>query len=182
MMKRILFIVIVLSSVLNSQAQEIGFLGGISKLGINQPIAQPLYGFTLGADLHKFFNLEAKFFYSQRMRNSLTQADYITMSLQPKLGYFGKKWGAYFSPALALNPTLDHSNTQNHTYLSTTLGIGVQRKIGQHLIADIQFANDFGMTGGYFNNNAYTRYNGPIFFIGLKMNLGSLRKLVPVPD
>jgi hypothetical protein len=86
----------------------------------------------------------------------------------PKIGYIAEKAGIYYSPGLSLNPTLHHSNPENHTYLSTIQSIGGQINIIPEIIVDLKVGYDFGLTGAYFDKGSYQKYSGVIILMGLK--------------
>lgn len=151
-----------------TKAQEIGFLTGVTKQGVNPERFEPLYGFTIGANFNKVFSLETALYYSQRSIGGTVQADYFSFVAMPKIGYFTKKAGIYYAPGLVLNPTLHHSNIENHTYLSTIQSIGGQVNIIPEIIMDLKIGYDFGLTGAYFENGAYKKYSGAIIFLGIK--------------
>lgn len=172
---KILFWVFLLS-VSFAKAQEIGYITGVNKLGISPSSYQPIYGFSIGAMVHKYVNIETNMYYSQRSIGAVPLADYLSFVLMPKIGNFNSKLSVFYGPGFAINPTLNHSATQNHTYVSMLQTIGVQLAIGKHLIADAKIGQDVGLTGGYFKNNEWTKYSGPIVMLGLKLNLGPLIK------
>lgn len=148
--------------------QEIGYVSGINKIGINPNSIQPLYGFSIGTKLSKYFAFETNLFYSQRTIEDVTQADYLTFMAIPKLGFFTQNYGIYYAPTLSFNPTLYHSNIKNHTYLSTNQMVGGQIKLGGKIIADIKMGYHYGLTGAYFDNGSYKIYNGFEVLLGLK--------------
>lgn len=149
-------------------AQELGYVAGINKLGIQPINYQPLYGFSIGAPVSKYFAIETNLFYSQRTINGITQADYLSFMAIPKIGYFNKKLGFYFAPSLSLNPTLYHSNVKNHTYLSTNQMLGSQINLNSKIIMDFKVGYHLGLTGAYFENGMYKYYNGIEILLGLK--------------
>jgi hypothetical protein len=154
---------------LNSiKSQELGYVGGFNKIGIQPSIYQPLYGFSIGSNVSKFFSIETNLFYSQRTINGTTQADYLSFIAIPKIGYFNKKFGVYFAPSLSLNPTLYHSNIKNHTYLSTNQSVGGQINLSKKIIIDLKGGYHFGLTGAYFENGMYKNYKGIEILLGLK--------------
>jgi hypothetical protein len=158
------------------KAQEIGYITGVNRLGISPSLFQPIYGISIGAKVHKYVNIETNMYYSQRSIGSSPLADYLSFVLMPKIGNFNNKFSVFYGPGFAINPTLNHSATQNHTYVSTLQTIGVQLAIGKHLIADAKIGQDIGLTGGYYANNEWTKYSGPIAILGLKLNLGPMSK------
>ena len=169
--RRLIYLVSIflISGVLN--AQEIGYLAGVTKQGINPERFEPLYGFTIGKRINKVVSIETAFYYSQRSVGSVIQADYLSFVAMPKIGYFTKKAGIYYAPGLVLNPTLHHSNVENHTYLSTIQSIGGQINIIPEIIMDIKIGYDFGLTGAYIESGNYQKYSGAIIFLGLKYDL-----------
>ncbi len=172
MIKSHLRIYLVIITFLNNaqlaESQEIGYVTGVNKIGINPNSFQPIYGFTIGSKLNKYFYIETSMFYSQRSKGSIIQADYLSFIAFPEVGYFENKWGVFYSPAISLNPTLYHSNIKNHTYLSSIQTIGGQINLGKKIIANLKLGYDYGLTGAYYENNTYQRYNGPVVFLGLK--------------
>jgi hypothetical protein len=154
-------------------AQEIGYNLGINRLGIQAASFQPVYGFSIGYKLNKYLALETNLLYSQRTRGNMVQSDYLSFVVMPKLGYFKKKFGLYYGPSLLLNPSLDHSNNQNHTYFSTFQSIGTQVNLRPELIIDAKFGYDLGLTGGFFDNGKYQNYNGLMFLVGMKLKLNT---------
>lgn len=151
--------------------QELGFTTGISKEGIDAQKFQPLYGFTLGKKLNRFFALEAYCIYSQRTIKAEVQADYVSFILMPKVGYFTKRAGIYYAPALALNPTLHHSNIENHTYLSAIQAAGLQVNITSTILIDAKCGYDSGLTKAYLTANGYQKYKGIIMLASVKFDL-----------
>lgn len=161
---------------LNGLAQEVGYNVGINKTGINPGLFQPVYGISIGYRFNSVFAVETNCFYSQRTIGNAVQADYLSFMAMPKLGYFGKNLGLYFAPALLLNPTLYHSNIENHTYLSTLQSIGAEWRTGKKLCLDVKLGYDFGLSGAYFENSAYKTYNGPLLLLGMKLVLDQKSK------
>ncbi len=172
-MKKIILSLFVLA-ICCCRGQEIGYLSGVNRIGIDPTRFQPLYGFTVGAKFHKAMAVETALFYSQRSYRDVIQADYFTFMAMLKLGYFGKKAGVYYCPGISLNPTLYHSNIKNHTYLSHIQAVGGQIDITPRMLADIKLGYDIGLTGAYFDNGAYSKYSGPVLMAGLKFRLGKI--------
>lgn len=156
---------------LSSNAQEIGYLGGISKMGISPTSFQPLYGFSVSKVFSKYLAAETNCFYSQRLLNDIPQADYLSFSAMPQIGWFDKDkgYGVYFGPALVLNPCLYHSNLENHTYLSAYLSAGVRKQLVKKVNLDLRAGYDLGLTGAYYNNG-YSKYKGLMFQAGIKFD------------
>lgn len=171
MKKYILLIALVVSG-LSVKAQELGYLSGFNKLGYNPQQFQPLYGFSLGKKFSKYFVLESALFYSQRSYNSDIQADYFTFMALPQFGLFKEKWGVYACPSVSLNPTLHHSNIQNHTYVSAGAGVGARILLFKKVWGDGRLLYDKGLSGAYFENGSYKNYNGIQIHLGLKFDLG----------
>ena len=95
MKKRIAyFLVFILGSICCS-AQELGYVTGVSKIGIDAGTYQPLYGFSLGQSFSKYVAIESSLIYSQRTIVSTVQADYFSFILQPKVGFWGKRIGIF---------------------------------------------------------------------------------------
>jgi hypothetical protein len=168
--KKSLVILLLLLS-MHCRSQEIGYLTGVSRLGINPTRFQPLYGFSIGGKINKYIALETALFYSQRSIGAIIQADYFSFLAMPKIGYFGKKAGIYYCPGVSLNPTLEHSNIENHTYFSHLQAAGGEINITPKIIADIKVGYDIGLTGAYFENGIYRKYSGPVLFLGLKLKV-----------
>jgi hypothetical protein len=166
-----IFAFIVLTTFISSNAQEIGYIGGVSKLGISPASFQPLYGFSVSKVFSKYLAAETNCFYSQRLLNDIPQADYLSFSAMPQVGWFDKDkgYGVYFGPALVLNPCLYHSNLENHTYLSTYLSAGIRKKIVKKVYLDARAGYDMGLTGAYYNNG-YSKYSGLMFQAGIKFD------------
>lgn len=166
-----IIMMLAITSVLVSKAQEIGYIGGISKLGISPSSFQPLYGFSVSKVFSKYLAAETNCFYSQRLLNDMPQADYLSFSAMPQLGWFDKDkgYGMYFGPALVLNPCLYHSNLENHTYLSAYLSAGFRKKIVKKVYLDARAGYDIGLTGGYYNNG-YSKYSGLMIQAGIKFD------------
>ncbi len=156
-----------------SKSQELGYLGGVSKLGYNQTSFQPLYGFSIGKVFNKHIAVETNLFYSQRQVGVTTQADYFTFSLMPQFGIFNqeKKFGVYAASSVSLNPCLYHSNNENHTYLSAGFFVGGRYQVVKKIIADVRVGYDYGLTGAYYVNNTYYIYKGVSAQLGLKFDL-----------
>lgn len=151
-------------------AQELGYVIGVNKIGIHPGSFQPLYGMSLSKVYSKFLALETSCFYSQRLLDQTPQADYLSFSLTPQLGYFDKNYGVYLAPALMLNPTLYHSNLENHTYLSSYIAIGGRKRLAKKIILDVRAGYDIGLTGGYYLNG-YSKYSGAMLQVALKFDL-----------
>lgn len=164
-----LFIVLIINFIYsNVSAQEIGYVGGVNRIGIEPSSFQPIYGFSIGSKVSKYFAIETNMFYSQRTIKGTTQADYLSFVAFPKLGFFTQRVGVFYSPALSLNPTLYHSNIKNHTYLSTIQSVGCQINLGRKIIVDFKLGYHYGLTGAYFENGAYQNYKGVEILFGLK--------------
>ncbi len=159
--------------VFNLNGQELGYIGGINKIGINPNSFQPIYGFSIGMKINKHVAIETNLFYSQRTIESTNQADYLSFVLFPKVGFFTQRVGIFYAPGLSLNPTLYHSNIKNHTYLSTIQAIGTQFNFGRKIIADLKVGYDYGLTGAYFENGAYKKYQGLAILFGIKCLFGN---------
>lgn len=172
-MKKHLILFTLLVSGIALKAQELGYLSGVNKLGYNPQQFQPLYGFSIGKKLNNWFVLESALFYSQRSYNNDIQADYFTFMLMPQFGLFKSKWGVYAGPTASLNPTLHHSNIQNHTYVSAGLGAGARLMVLKNIWIDGRVMYDKGLTGAYFDNGAYKNYNGIQIHLGLKFVLNA---------
>lgn len=149
-------------------SQELGYVTGVNRLGIEPNSFQPIFGFSLGTKWTKNFEFETNLYYSQRTINGVTQADYISFAAFPKIGFFTQKAGIYYAPGIALNPTLYHSNIKNHTYLSTVQAFGGQISLGKKLFLDLKLAYNKGLTGAYFDNGKYRYYNGLEVLAGIK--------------
>lgn len=164
-------LMLLMTASFTSKAQEIGYVGGISKLGISPASFQPLYGFSVSKVFSNYIAVETNCFYSQRLLNDIPQADYLSFSAMPQLGWFDKDkgYGVYFGPALVLNPCLYHSNLENHTYLSAYLSAGLRKKIVKKVYLDARAGYDMGLTGGYYNNG-YSKYSGLMFQAGIKFD------------
>ena len=168
-------IISILSGVLSikASAQELGYNIGLNQLGIQAQSTQPLYGFSIGYQLNKHIGIETNLIYSQRTYGSKIQSDYFSFVLMPKFGIFKEKYGIYLAPSLLLNPTLDHSNNQNHTYLSSFQSIGAQIHLRPELIVDAKLGWDIGLTGGYFDQGTYQKYTGPMLILGMKIKVNN---------
>lgn len=153
------------------RSQELGYLGGVNRIGHNPRNFQLLYGFTLGKRVSKSLYLESGLFYSQRQYENEIQADYASFYLMPQIGTFRKRYGLYFAPMVSLNPTLHHSNIENHTYVSAGLGIGGRLKVLKRVWLDAKVLYDKGLTGAYFENGSYREYDGTQIHLGLKFDL-----------
>jgi hypothetical protein len=164
-------VIICVLAVSSGRAQEIGYLSGASKMGISPARFQPLYGFTIGAKLNKFFAFETALFYSQRSIGETIQADYFSFVAFPKIGLFREKFAVYYAPGIALNPTLHHSNIENHTYVSHIQSIGGHVNLKPKIMVDLKLGYDIGLSGAYFENGTYRKYSGPIILLGLKFRV-----------
>ena len=151
-------------------AQELGYVLGVNKIGINPGSFQPLYGLSLSKVYNKYLAVETSCFYSQRLIDQTPQADYLSFALMPQLGYFDKNYGIYLAPALMLNPTLYHSNLENHTYLSAYVALGGRKKLAKKILLDAKLGYDIGLTGGYYLNG-YSKYSGAMLQVALKFDL-----------
>ena len=166
--RHLLCMMLLLGSSLN--AQELGYVLGVNKIGINPGSFQPLYGMSLSKVFSKYLAVETACFYSQRLIDQTPQADYLSFALTPQWGYFDKNYGVYLAPALMLNPTLYHSNLENHTYLSSYIAIGGRKRLAKKIILDAKAGYDIGLTGGYYLNN-YSKYSGVMLQVALKFDL-----------
>lgn len=150
---------------------EQGFISGISRLGVESPLAQPLYGIGLSLGWNRNIHAEAAFYYSQRMRGKMVQSDYLSLAMLFKPGFRGEKAGLFYVGGLVLSPALYHRNTQNHTYISTVQGLGAECYLYRRLTIDLKMCYDLGLTGGLYENDAYRIYSGPMLMLGVRMNL-----------
>lgn len=166
--KLLLFVLFMIANV-TVYSMELGYNAGLNRIGINPAGYQPLYGFSIGKTFNKYLGVETNLIYSQRSIGKSIQADYLSFILMPKLGYFGKKAAIFYGPSLLLNPTLYHSNIENHTYLSTLHVIGAQYNISSKLSIDMKAGYDIGLCGAYFDNGKYSRYSGPVLLLGMKV-------------
>ena len=144
-------------------------------MGINPARFQPIYGFTVGAQVSKVLAIETGLFYSQRSVGETIQADYLTFFAMPKIGFFGKKAAVYYAPGIALNPTLYHSNIQNHTYLSHIEAVGGHVNIKPRILLDLKVGYDIGLTGAYLENDVFKKYSGVMVLLGLKFKFNELK-------
>jgi hypothetical protein len=167
--------ILILSLLLSvgGQAQEIGYLSGANRIGISPSRFQPLYGFTVGAQINKTFAIETALFYSQRSYGETIQADYLSFMALFKIGHFGSKAGVYYAPGMALNPTLYHSNIENHTYISHVQSVGGQVNLSPKIIIDLKLAYDFGLSGAYYDASGFKKYSGFMVLAGLKFKLNN---------
>jgi len=134
-----------------SKAQtQMGYVTGFTKQGINPAAVQPIYGITLQKQLIKYVALESDVIYSQRMNGHNIQADYLQFMIMGKFGYFGNKAGIYGGYGFSLNPTLDHSNPENHTYVSFIPSIGCQLNLFPKTIVELKSIYDIGLMSGYY--------------------------------
>ena len=154
-----------------ASAFDLTYIAGASRIGIGPSRFEPLYGFGIGKRFNKYFTLESALFYSQRSIGSTIQADYFTFAAMPEVGYFGKKLAVYYSPGLALNPCLHHSNIENHTYLSFPQFIGGQFNVWPEVLLEGRVGYDLGLTYAYFQNGAKHNYSGFIIQAGLKFRM-----------
>lgn len=153
-------------------AQEFGFITGTTKQGINPKNAQPIYGISLSKQAHKNVNVETNFMYSQRMKENKIQADYISFIIMGKFGTsFNKKINLFYGYGFSMNPTLDHSNPENHTYISHQETIGCQIRILPKTILDMKFIYDIDLTSGYVKDGEFYKYKGLIIMTGMKFVL-----------
>ncbi len=144
---------------------HIGYITGIED-------RQPLYGITLQRQFNNYFQLESNVFYSQRMRGKNIQADYVSFMLVQKAGYFGKRAGGYTGFGISINPTLDHTNWQNHTYLSIAPCLGCQVNVSRKTLLELKGLYDIGITGGYLNpDRSWYRYKNIIIIGTLKFTI-----------
>ena len=169
---KLVFLVAFVATSSIAHAQELGYLGGVSEIGISPASFQPLYGFSVSKVFSKYLAAETNLFYSQRLLNDLPQADYISFSAMPQLGWFDAKkgYGVYAGPAIVLNPCLYHSNLENHTYLSAYLSAGIRKTIVKKVILDFRAGYDIGLSGGYYLNG-YSKYKGVMLQAALKFDL-----------
>lgn len=168
-MKKIISILIFISNF--CQAQEIGYLTGATKQGVNPASAQPIYGITLQSQVNKYTAIESNVFYSQRMNGKKIQSDYLSFLLLSKVGYFLTRGGVYACAGLSLNPSLSHANPENHTYGSFTTGAGVQLKLFRKTWIEGKAIYDYGISGGYLKDERWTHYKGLIIMTTLKFKI-----------
>lgn len=129
---------------------QMGYVTGFTKQGINPAAVQPIYGITLQKQFGKFVAIESDVIYSQRMNGKKIQADYLQFMAMAKFGYFGKRAGIYGGYGFSLNPTLDHDNPQNHTYLSFVPSVGCQFNVLPKTIVELKSIYDIGLIPGYY--------------------------------
>lgn len=144
-MKKLIILLLIIIS-FNSYSQvQMGYLFGMT-------FKQPIYGITLQKQFSKYFNLESNVLYSQRMlyNSNKIQADYLQFMINGKFGYFGNKLGMYEGYGFSLNPTLDHTNPENHTYVSFIPNIGLQATILPKVIVDLKCIYDIGLVPGHY--------------------------------
>ncbi len=156
---------------LKCSGQEVGYLIGYTKQGINPAVGQPIYGITLQKQFSKYLAVEGNTFYSQRMNGHKIQSDYLSFMACVKGGYFGNKIGAYGLYGFSLNPSLSHDNPQNHTYGSFNIGGGTQIKLFKKTWVELKGYYDFGLSGAYLKNGDWSEYNGLIIMSTLKFKL-----------
>ncbi len=150
---------------------EVGYLTGMTKQGINPKHFQPIYGITLQRQFSKYINLESDFVYSQRMNSNKIQADYLQFMLTGKVGYFGNKIGVYGGYGFSLNPTVNHSNPENHTYVSFIPSVGTQLRILPKTILELKAIYDNGLMGAYYKNGDWHDYYGWMIMTTLKFQI-----------
>lgn len=144
-MKKLTILLLLIIS-FNSYSQvQMGYLTGTT-------FRQPIYGITLQKQFNKYFNLESNVLYSQRMlhNSNKIQADYLQFMINSKFGYFGTKLGIYGGYGFSLNPTLNHTNPENHTYVSFIPNIGLQVTILPKVIIDLKAIYDIGLVPGHY--------------------------------
>ncbi|MCC6817646.1 MAG: hypothetical protein IT245_01970 [Bacteroidia bacterium] len=169
-MKHFLLSIVTIFCCSFANSQEFGYITGANNLGYNAQRFQMLYGISGSKKFKDYFNLETGVFYSQRQYENEIQADYLSFYNMFQFGTFKEKYGIYAGPIVALNPTLHHSNIENHTYVSAGLGLGGRLLLVKKVWADARIAYDKGLTGAYFKNNTYQNYDGLSIFLGLKFD------------
>ncbi len=112
---------------------------------------QPIYGLTLQKQYCKYVQVETDFVYSQRMMGHKIQADYLQFMLMGKFGYFGNRFGVYGGYGFSLNPTVNHSNPENHTYMSFVPSVGGQLRILPKTVLELKAIYDCGLVPGFYN-------------------------------
>lgn len=157
---------------LNCVAQiQLGYLTGISKSGLQASMVQPVYGLTMQKQYNKYVNLESDIFYSQRMVGNKIQGDYLQFIAQAKFGYFGRVVGVYGGYGFSLNPAINHSNTENHTYVSFIPSVGGQLRIFPKTILELKMSYDTALTAAYLKDNYWYNYNGLLILGMLKFDI-----------
>jgi len=162
----------------------IGYLTGLTNQGINKPAHyQPIYGITIQNQFKGKFGkrlaIESDFLYSQRMNRTKIQSDYFQYMLIGKIGkfnFFKDRLGIYVGIGGSYNASIDHSNPQNHTYLSVVPTVGGQIKISKVTYLELKAVYDYGVPmlgfhGGYYNNSSWTNYKGPLIMGTLKFKI-----------
>ncbi len=153
------------------KAQEVGYIIGYTKQGINPAVGQPIYGITLQHQFSKYVAVEGNTFYSQRMNGKKVQSDYRSFMACVKLGYFKSKAGIYGIYGFSLNPSLSHDNPENHTYGSFNIGGGTQLKLFKKTWIELKGYYDCGLSGAYLKNNEWYDYQGVIIMSTLKFKI-----------
>lgn len=164
-------ILLLISYAVKTKAQEVGYITGFTKQGINPATIQPIYGITLQKQFTKFVAVESNCFYSQRMNGHKIQSDYLSFMALVKFGYFGNKAGVYAAYGLSLNPSLTHANKENHTYGSFSPAIGTQLKIFKSTWIEGKAIYDYGLSGAYYKDGSWSDYKGIIIMTTLKFKL-----------
>lgn len=175
----ILSAIIMLALILGAvkcEAQDIGWLTGYTKQGINPASGQPIYGFTLQHQFSKYVAIEGNTFYSQRLNGKIIQSDYLSFMALVKLGYFGDRAGVYGLYGFTLNPSLSHDNPENHTYGSFNIGGGCQLKVFRKTWVELKGIYDCGLSGAYLKNGSLSDYRGLIIMSTLKFELWQKKK------
>lgn len=169
-------IIILLLSSFFCKGQEVGYIGGFSK---EVESIQPVYGISMNIKFKgdslksflKYIQLETNLLYSQRSLNNKIQADYLQFMAIGKVGYFGNKIGIYGGYGFSLNPTINHSGGENHTYGSFIPCIGINTKLFNRTYLDIKGIYDCGLSGGYYKNNSWYEYRGFIIMSSIRFTL-----------
>lgn len=91
--------------------------------------------------------------------------------LTGKVGYIGKKAGAYAGYGMSLNPTLHHSDPANHTYLSIDPCVGAQINVFPKMIVELKLIYSKDLTDGFYNADRWNKYSGFIVMGTLKFRI-----------
>ncbi len=152
---------------------EMGFVFGANKIGINPKGIQPIYGITLQQQFGRFLNVEGNVSYIQVQTRhpyaTHTIRDYLNFMILAKPGFYSKKGGAFIVYGFSINPSLNHNNIENHTYTSFNIGGGTQFNVTQRKIIELKLFYSCGLQSGYMVNGEWQDfYNGTQFMLTFK--------------
>lgn len=139
---------------------EEGVMIGANRMGIDKDRnVQPMYGITFQQQYGRYLNAEVSVLYSQAESDNKIR-DYLNFMILAKPGYFSHKAGIYGVYGGCLHPSLNHNNSENHTYGSLLLGAGMQLNVTKKKIIDAKIVYSQALSGGYLKDGEWSEYSG----------------------